>query len=1311
MKKRIISCLLVLTLVVGVFPISALAAGTALPFSDVDASDWYYDAVAYVYENDLMQGVSATRFAPQGSLTRAMFVTILGRLDGVTEAAYPGSSFSDVPTGQWYSAYVQWAAETEIVTGYGNGQFGPTDPVTREQMAVILYRYAQLKGYDTTVSGSLSAFSDAAKVSAYALDAMKWAVGSNLISGTENGTLTPQDYATRAQIASVFRQYCQNVVPSFGNTETSSANPSSSSSSGNGDSSDHEPSDQKTYTVTFDSNGGSAVPTQTVKSGSMAVAPADPTKEGYTFDGWYCDPALEKPYDFHTNVTADITLYAKWTMTGEDNQLFISPEAYISVPDEENIVVDAETGIEFVNNELIVHAEIGANRGAVISLLNDFGGKVIGELSATDTYQVQFTSSYTVAEIKKLQSEIEASSLISWTSIDLVFYEESSYYPVSDTEWANDWYDTIPSGLNWGVEAIRAPEAWDYRESMSYVRVGIYDNVFYDHNDLVWSYRYFNHPDNCESGHGTHVAGTIAAGFDNGTGITGVAPYVDLYGFSYGSSIALEGTHPLVLSEMALGFLLHNDQCKVLNCSSGLICNNGEASSLNVAKGNDEVREAVEVGSEELGRYLNRLLELGDDFIICVSAGNENNKSYTTEDGVKTSGNINAFYNSFYTAITDPEVKSRIIVVGACKNDGDGTYTYSSFSNVGSRVDVVAPGENIYSTVSNNGYESYPGTSMAAPHVSGIAAMLYAIDPTIKGDRVKEIILETATTDVDGCSYKMVNAAEAVSKAYTESRLTLTGKVADKISGEPISNATVTVKDQSGQTVKQTVSGEDGKFSIIGIDVDFSSNDIFWGPYSVEVEKEGYSTIIILSRGSAVIIDNVYDLGTIELNETTPAISGIVKDADTDMPLEGVTVYFNCIFGAGGEDIAARYETAADGTFEFTIPDGVTALASLRFEKEGYEEYTLPLTASVDSSTNVGTVRLTPISINPVIPSEISGIVKDASTQLPLEDVDVYGYDENGYGPLFTAKTGSDGAFSITLEESGTYSLKFMKEGYEDYISNNIIVASGTTLIGTILLTPAVSSDDIIYISTPEQFDAIRNNLEGHYALLNDIDLSSYVSWDPIGDDVNRFSGILDGKGYKITGLTILKDVLDHDTKIGLFNTVEGTIQNVNITDVNISVDSGYGMGDATVADSGYTNWGVVTGFLADGGVIEGCSVSGSITVKYTGCINAGGLTGNCAGVIRECTNNCDINFSLVLYNTTWVCIGGITGFYGYGSDAKCVNCTNNGNIYLSAYLGGRSAQYYFGWGITSWITLEGIGCIVSENCKNNGQVSKNVWY
>ena len=184
------------------------AAPVGLPFADVSGSDWFYNDVRYVYEKGIMDGTGADRFSPNAPLTRAMIVTILYRMAG-SPAMSGVSDFKDVDSNKWFAKAVAWAAANGIVNGYGSGLFGPNDPVTREQLAAILYRYAVYGGMTAvTLEENLGSFADTAQLSAYAIQAMNWAVGQGLINGS-GSNLVPKAQATRAQVAAIIHRYLE----------------------------------------------------------------------------------------------------------------------------------------------------------------------------------------------------------------------------------------------------------------------------------------------------------------------------------------------------------------------------------------------------------------------------------------------------------------------------------------------------------------------------------------------------------------------------------------------------------------------------------------------------------------------------------------------------------------------------------------------------------------------------------------------------------------------------------------------------------------------------------------------------------------------------------------------------------------------------------------------------------------------------------------------------------------------------------------------------------------------------------------------
>ena len=185
-----------------------------LPFADVAQSDWFWEYVDYAYRAGLMSGMidsaGNTIFSPNTATTRGMVVTILYRYEGSPSAGV--SSFQDVAPSQYYSSAVSWASANKVVNGYEDGLFRPDQMITREQMAAILYRYAQYKGIDVSGQANLASYSDADRISSYAAAPMAWANYAGLINGMEDHTLQPNGSATRAQVAAILMRFCENIA-------------------------------------------------------------------------------------------------------------------------------------------------------------------------------------------------------------------------------------------------------------------------------------------------------------------------------------------------------------------------------------------------------------------------------------------------------------------------------------------------------------------------------------------------------------------------------------------------------------------------------------------------------------------------------------------------------------------------------------------------------------------------------------------------------------------------------------------------------------------------------------------------------------------------------------------------------------------------------------------------------------------------------------------------------------------------------------------------------------------------------------------
>ena len=483
-----------------------------------------------------------------------------------------------------------------------------------------------------------------------------------------------------------------------------------------------------------------------------------------------------------------------------DSETDAMPDAgvyYYKDIDEKNVAWAQEDGLQYADNQLVLTMTDGASEKEVKKLIDPYQGDIVGKIEKLNIYQVEFPKSYSRDELDDMIEEFGNSDSVESCTVNHVLEcDLEAFYP-NDEKWRDEW-ETTPSGSNWGMEAIHAPEAWDYRDEMHQVNVGVYDNQFYNHDDLKF-YGILENADQLNNTHRTHVSGTIGALFNNDTGVCGVFPKARLYGASFEKA---EGTYGSTMGmQVGVFYLVVANHCKVLNMSIGYY-----ELTYGAARGNEMAQLAINTLAQEMGDYFASLLPY-NDFVICKAAGNDNStesfvradaddsdatfgyilyrdeqksryqKYKQNEDFQDRISNANkdgcVESNDFITAITNPEVRSRILVVGAAENLGNGQYKVADFSNCGDRVDVVAPGVDIYSTKKKKDYGTLDGTSMATPHVTGVAAMCFAINKNLTGAQVVDIIKNTAEgtleyTNNNGSRayhYGMLNAQAAVERA------------------------------------------------------------------------------------------------------------------------------------------------------------------------------------------------------------------------------------------------------------------------------------------------------------------------------------------------------------------------------------------------------------------------------------------------------------------------------------------------------------------------------------------------------------------
>ncbi|MBR1560888.1 MAG: S8 family serine peptidase, partial [Clostridia bacterium] len=477
----------------------------------------------------------------------------------------------------------------------------------------------------------------------------------------------------------------------------------------------------------------------------------------------------------------------------------------------ELIDFDADAGMLYVNNELLIYANDAMSGDNIESIAQIYGAALDAQLADIGIYRLLFDASKSYEALTDIAEQLNDSPLIERAYVDTVSVLGGDLYPTDDWNGAT-WSVDVPRDENWGMEAIAAPGAWDHLDGMDVVSVGLIDsmpNMRHSDLDFFDSAVYFYNPKELRTttntyelpshDHGTHVAGIMAAKWNNG-GVSGVmGDRARLYycttcfeeGRTYYSDYATAYTYLLSLKGLI------DAGVRVVNISQNTSRLTGFAASRGNAKAIDYLTQQAEIAGKGLARIIEeRQRENKDDFVICVAAGNNNNLPYFKDDsaaygyrepneeghrdpveqfrldlGIYDHGEAQAKYNNFLNLIEDEAVRSRIIVVGAVGIDRRSTktgtrYSYTDFSNIGDRVDVAAPGEDIYSCLVED-YGNCSGTSMSTPHVSGVAGLLFAADPTLTGPEVKEIITSTATGtySFSGGQCGLLNAQKAVEAA------------------------------------------------------------------------------------------------------------------------------------------------------------------------------------------------------------------------------------------------------------------------------------------------------------------------------------------------------------------------------------------------------------------------------------------------------------------------------------------------------------------------------------------------------------------
>lgn len=477
---------------------------------------------------------------------------------------------------------------------------------------------------------------------------------------------------------------------------------------------------------------------------------------------YFFEPISYHAPDLYNDEKYALDLYRNYTYE-KNNSLYIR-----TLSADDVMVAPDDIRLKYVDNTILAIADQAASYSQIASLASDSGATITGYIETADFYQLTF-SSLSYSDILEKCSVLQKSELIDAALPD--YFEET---PASET-----LSDVIVDSPYYYYEMIHLEEAWQYAENTEPVAVGMIDSLVDSSNpyltvanqdDYSVSWLYDDHYDIVS--HGTHVAGIIGA--SRQSEYPGVFPGAPIYSYN-GGNVSL--SHFLaVFAEM-----ITQQGVRAINISMGY----NDYIPIGATLGCESTKSFIQTENAFMEAFFSRLIENGYDFLICIAAGNDSGSSlYKVNSPVFGYGEKNtlrqldmlkifskevtycdAEYAFFMTGIQNEDVRDHIIVVGSCGVNN----VFTQFSDAGKAVDIVAPGESIYSTVIGNKYEAYSGTSMATPFVTGTAALLYSIAPSLTAKEVKEILKKTSTETVFGYgfTYPLLDAG-AAAKYVTE---------------------------------------------------------------------------------------------------------------------------------------------------------------------------------------------------------------------------------------------------------------------------------------------------------------------------------------------------------------------------------------------------------------------------------------------------------------------------------------------------------------------------------------------------------------
>ena len=902
---------------------------------------------------------------------------------------------------------------------------------------------------------------------------------------------------------------------------------------------------------------------------------------------------------------------------------------------------DGNSSTGYINDAILVILDGSVSDDVRSTILGEvceaIDGTVIGQINGALMYQVAVTASdydslkqlcmdakdvspYVLSAVCDMvepppnptvspadENDYELASIMEATTSEGITVPDDPWKDVFQGMFGQDWDENNPSGLNWWIEAVHAPSAWNYNSYFNNIRVGVCDTgIDTGHEDLLVSRSLTR---NVAQNHGTHVAGIIGATANNQAGITGMAWNKEIYNYD-----AYRGAK--TSSEIIDGIVsLIEAGCRVVNSSNGSTI--------------DEVD--VSAHATYATAIVNNLCnQVTDKFIIVQAAGNDS---------------IDSRRNGTFSSITSGSALDHVMIVAAADKPNNAGYKLTDFSNYGSAVTVVAPGRDIFSTIVTGGldgsYGKMSGTSMAAPIVSGLSAMIWSLDDNQSAAQVKRTITATASTDVgsyasnDSRTYHMVNAYEAVRYALKRT----TGKVTDAKTGDPIEGVTVTLNcvfGSAGTDAGDTATtSSDGLFSLrTPANATALSN--------IRFSKNGY---VDYQMSLSNNVNSTFDVGTIILRPTVEFAGG---NGDAINPYQVATAEQ---LDAVRDNLTAHYVQIADIDLSGIawVPIGIGYGGGSFLPGIGSPTtVSNPFSGTYDGNNHV--IKNLSIDSGEFDTVGLFGLCSDNSLikNVVLEDITI-SVDKEGTDYVEQWNNGAINAVSVggVVGRSGSQINNCSVSGNITVINCNNAYVGGITGMGRV--SDSTNSAGIYVLS----------NRDSRYS----------------NDGTVQCGGIV-GHSGSVNG------------------SVTKCINTGNITVVG---------GNYTYCGGITGEYGQVT-YCVNYGNISGTSMRASGWSSFAANVNVGGITGaNSSDNTSYCANLGNVYASEYTSRnglTGGVCAGGIIGYSGYYSSGTVTNCYNAGlSIISKRFVSNASDSYEEGDGSSGRVI--GGGGITSRD-KNN---------